>query len=393
MHGALRIRARCPMQELLLSWAKVSFLSCSCNVVTSPAASQDLVVRFLFTLGNLTATVEASRQQLLECEGCTGTLLQLYERYQRAGGATAHARGVDDVLVKLVRVLANMCIHPAVGPALAASEACVELLLETLGERRPSWTPPREICNITWSGMFTSFPFTCSKILTTSFCFQSNLSLCAAARCSSQFDTTHPLVFQLEKSTWDASLQDFLSQRTIGLLNSPLRFGGFWGRVDPGVCVNSQFLCWSGRNWSPLKVGEMQGCRGRACFGGDREEVTAVSVNRSRRQVSGGHGGAGEAVSVQFWSACDARLRPFKNGGGGQTAASTPTTICVIYDAPVSAISGNRLGLLTRLGHSGLCALPRHRTCCVGPGEPHLRYSHSLHIAQFHSHLLLMINK
>lgn len=95
-------------------------------------------MRFLFTLGNLTATVEASRQQLLECEGRTGTLLQLYERYQRAGGATAHAQGDDDVLVKLVRVLANMCIHPAVGPALAASEACVELLLETLGERRPS---------------------------------------------------------------------------------------------------------------------------------------------------------------------------------------------------------------------------------------------------------------
>lgn len=91
-------------------------------------------MRFLFTLGNLTATVEASRQQLLECEGRTGTLLQLYDCYQRAGGATAHAQGVDDVLVKLVRVLANMCIHPAAGAALAASEACVELLLETLGE-------------------------------------------------------------------------------------------------------------------------------------------------------------------------------------------------------------------------------------------------------------------
>lgn len=100
--------------------------------MSSPAVSQDLIVRFLFTLGNLTASVEASRQQLFECTGCAGVLLQLYDRYQRRGGAAAQED--EEVLVKLVRVLANMCIHPAVGPALAASEACVELLLETLGE-------------------------------------------------------------------------------------------------------------------------------------------------------------------------------------------------------------------------------------------------------------------
>lgn len=92
-------------------------------------------MRFLFTLGNLTASVEASRQQLFECTGCAGVLMQLYNRYQRRGNAAVRAVEDDDVLVKLVRVLANMCIHPAVGPALAASEACVELLLETLGER------------------------------------------------------------------------------------------------------------------------------------------------------------------------------------------------------------------------------------------------------------------
>lgn len=109
--------------------------------------SQDLLVRFLFTLGNLTASAEASRLQLFECTGCAGALLQLYDRHQRRGAA-AEERGEkedEEVLVKLVRVLANMCIHPAVGPALAASEACVELLLETLGEqhRRPRrmWRP------------------------------------------------------------------------------------------------------------------------------------------------------------------------------------------------------------------------------------------------------------
>lgn len=99
-------------------------------------------MRFLFTLGNLTAEVEASRRQLFECEGCTGTLLQLYERYQRRAGGTLAPAQDEDVLVKLVRVLANMCTHPAVGAALAASEACVELLLETLGKRHPSKLQP-----------------------------------------------------------------------------------------------------------------------------------------------------------------------------------------------------------------------------------------------------------
>lgn len=106
-------------------------------------------MRFLFTLGNLTAEVEDSRRQLFECEGCVGTLLQLYKRYQRTAGGTlvpasasvARTKEDEDVLVKLVRVLANMCTHPAVGPALAASEACVELLLETLGKCHPSSHP------------------------------------------------------------------------------------------------------------------------------------------------------------------------------------------------------------------------------------------------------------
>lgn len=80
------------------------------------------------------------------------TLLQLYDSYQRRDDSPhAHPRKgppsprklpaspvsvqeVEDVLVKLVRVLANMCIHPAVGPALATNTTCIQLLTETLGE-------------------------------------------------------------------------------------------------------------------------------------------------------------------------------------------------------------------------------------------------------------------
>ncbi|XP_075869716.1 armadillo repeat-containing protein 2 isoform X2 [Nelusetta ayraudi] len=94
---------------------------------------QDLVVRLLFTLGNLTAKMDEARQQLFQCEGCTLTLLRLYDAYQRRRDPPLAAPAeADDVLVKLVRVLANMCIHRAVGPALASDHGCIQLLIETL---------------------------------------------------------------------------------------------------------------------------------------------------------------------------------------------------------------------------------------------------------------------
>ncbi|TKS75587.1 Armadillo repeat-containing protein 2 [Collichthys lucidus] len=122
-----------------------------CFLLLSPLCC-DLVVRLLFTLGNLTAKSDEARRQLFQCEGCTGTLLQLYDSYQRRDDSAhtptrkgpppspnrppappACVQEHDDVLVKLVRVLANMCIHPAVGPALATNTACIQLLMETLG--------------------------------------------------------------------------------------------------------------------------------------------------------------------------------------------------------------------------------------------------------------------
>lgn len=111
-------------------------------------------MRLLFTLGNLTAKSDEAREQLFECEDCVNTLLQLYDSYQQRNNSppappqkgplsvskSTPSVGVqedEDVLVKLVRVLANMCIHPAVGLALANNTACIQLLVETLGEQRP----------------------------------------------------------------------------------------------------------------------------------------------------------------------------------------------------------------------------------------------------------------
>uniref|UniRef100_UPI0037E8EB97 armadillo repeat-containing protein 2 n=1 Tax=Semicossyphus pulcher TaxID=241346 RepID=UPI0037E8EB97 len=107
---------------------------------------QDLVVRLLFTLGNLTAKSDEARQQLFQCDGCMDTLLRLYDGYQRRDESPrtpprkgpssprkpSNLQEEEDVLVKLVRVLANMCIHLAVGPTLATDTSCIQLLMETL---------------------------------------------------------------------------------------------------------------------------------------------------------------------------------------------------------------------------------------------------------------------
>lgn len=143
---------------LLVCFNSESKLIERCRLITtvlSTTLPQDLVVRLLFTLGNLTAKSDGARLQLFHCEGCTSTLLQLYDSYQRRDDSLqtpprkvpsspseppappVSVQEGEDVLVKLVRVLANMCIHPAVGPALATNTTCIQLLMETLGEHPP----------------------------------------------------------------------------------------------------------------------------------------------------------------------------------------------------------------------------------------------------------------
>uniref|UniRef100_A0A674A3H2 Armadillo repeat containing 2 n=1 Tax=Salmo trutta TaxID=8032 RepID=A0A674A3H2_SALTR len=89
---------------------------------------QDLVVRLLFTLGNLTSRSSEARKHLFTAEGCMSVLLGLYHTYHGRWDPPPS----KDVLVKLVRVLANMSIHPAVGPSLAANTDLIHYLLDTL---------------------------------------------------------------------------------------------------------------------------------------------------------------------------------------------------------------------------------------------------------------------
>uniref|UniRef100_A0A673JTA3 Armadillo repeat containing 2 n=1 Tax=Sinocyclocheilus rhinocerous TaxID=307959 RepID=A0A673JTA3_9TELE len=93
---------------------------------------QDLVVRLLFTLGNLTAKSPEARERVYEEEGVIDVLLDLFQVYQETPSPPEQFRAPEreDVLVKLIRLLANLAIHPTVGTALAANTLCVQLLLE-----------------------------------------------------------------------------------------------------------------------------------------------------------------------------------------------------------------------------------------------------------------------
>ncbi|XP_038410809.1 armadillo repeat-containing protein 2 isoform X1 [Canis lupus familiaris] len=99
---------------------------------------QDLVVRIVFILGNLTAKNNQAREQFCKEKGSIPALLSLFGTFHRLDlGAEKPAAGAgraqaQDVLIKLTRVLANLAIHPAVGPALAADPLAVGLLLATL---------------------------------------------------------------------------------------------------------------------------------------------------------------------------------------------------------------------------------------------------------------------
>ncbi|XP_067273748.1 armadillo repeat-containing protein 2 isoform X3 [Pseudorasbora parva] len=93
---------------------------------------QDLVVRLLFTLGNLTAKSIEARERVYEEEGGIDVLLDLFQAYQETLSPPEKCHEREDVMVKLIRLLANLAIHPTVGTALAANTLCVQLLLELL---------------------------------------------------------------------------------------------------------------------------------------------------------------------------------------------------------------------------------------------------------------------
>uniref|UniRef100_A0A8C3DLW9 Armadillo repeat containing 2 n=1 Tax=Corvus moneduloides TaxID=1196302 RepID=A0A8C3DLW9_CORMO len=108
---------------------------------------QGLVIRIIFILGNLTAKNDQSREQFFKEKGSINTLTSLFQTYYeldlnaqtwyhgRKGKGTKHLKHPseeEDVLIKLIRVLANLSIHPSIGAALAAAHPVVGLLVTVL---------------------------------------------------------------------------------------------------------------------------------------------------------------------------------------------------------------------------------------------------------------------
>ncbi|XP_073892923.1 armadillo repeat-containing protein 2 isoform X7 [Macaca fascicularis] len=116
------------------------------NLINKYQKKQDLVVRVVFILGNLTAKNNQAREQFSKEKGSIQTLLSLFQTFHQldlhsqkpAGQRGEQHRAqrppseAEDVLIKLTRVLANIAIHPGVGPVLAANPGIVGLLLTTL---------------------------------------------------------------------------------------------------------------------------------------------------------------------------------------------------------------------------------------------------------------------
>ncbi|KAM6208036.1 armadillo repeat-containing protein 2 isoform 1-T2 [Sarcoramphus papa] len=108
---------------------------------------QDLVIRIIFILGNLTAKNNQACEQFFKEKGSVNTLISLFQTYrdldlnaqkwyhERGGEGKNHPKHpseAEDVLIKLIRVLANLSIHPSIGAALAAAHRVVELLVTVL---------------------------------------------------------------------------------------------------------------------------------------------------------------------------------------------------------------------------------------------------------------------
>ncbi|KAL1770207.1 armadillo repeat-containing protein 2 [Sigmodon hispidus] len=110
------------------------------NLLNKYQKKQDLVLRIVFILGNLTAKDNQAREVFSRERGSIETLLTLFQNFYQLdqhsprlglSGARSPAEA-EDVLVKLTRVLANIAIHPRIGPVLAANPRVVGLLLTTL---------------------------------------------------------------------------------------------------------------------------------------------------------------------------------------------------------------------------------------------------------------------
>eukprot|EP00930_Biecheleria_cincta_P018038 TRINITY_DN14177_c0_g1_i2.p1 TRINITY_DN14177_c0_g1~~TRINITY_DN14177_c0_g1_i2.p1 ORF type:complete len:868 (-),score=162.47 TRINITY_DN14177_c0_g1_i2:21-2624(-) len=116
------------------------------KTLSSCVESAPLTLRLAFVLGNLTE--RSDRLRVIFAFDCEGTALvpQLLSKYwqkdrqlarqEQSSKPGATPKEVEEVLVKLVRLLANIAITKSAGETLASSSAVVDPLLDMLGAKR-----------------------------------------------------------------------------------------------------------------------------------------------------------------------------------------------------------------------------------------------------------------
>ncbi|KAF0289180.1 Armadillo repeat-containing protein 2 [Amphibalanus amphitrite] len=132
----------------------LSFRACIKVLKKYPGAN-NIVVRMGYALGNLMARSESARVKFFREPEALETLLNLLDMYSRrtasssnnngtasseageAGDSAANDPGAlsgtpEDVIVKLIRVVANMVINQEVGSEVSSSPACLKVLLGVL---------------------------------------------------------------------------------------------------------------------------------------------------------------------------------------------------------------------------------------------------------------------
>eukprot|EP00118_Oscarella_pearsei_P005131 m.23094 g.23094 ORF g.23094 m.23094 type:complete len:831 (+) comp28439_c0_seq1:964-3456(+) len=117
------------------------------NLLSFHISNEDLVVRICFVLGNLTIRDDTIRTAIFyEYEGMD-VFIKVFDAYanksakQNGDADSVNGQSVsksDAVLVKLIRVIANLSVNPDIGCLLACSELCIELLMQVLANSDPS---------------------------------------------------------------------------------------------------------------------------------------------------------------------------------------------------------------------------------------------------------------
>ena len=119
-------------------------------VATAHPRHLPLAVRVFFVLGNLTAGNDENRRYVGETQGCSGVSMMLLGRYASMyiakGSSESAVAAVEDVLIKLVRLIANMSISASLGMQMLASPGGLRLveLLSRAEQRRKRFSIPEE---------------------------------------------------------------------------------------------------------------------------------------------------------------------------------------------------------------------------------------------------------